>query len=476
MDIVLNHTYGPSPLAQLYWDAINNRPAQENPWYNPVQPHAFGFGEDFNHESPDTKYFFNRVVRHWISEYKLDGYRFDFSKGLTQRPSVDDAGFSAYDATRISHIMGYTNAIRAVDPGSIVILEHFTHIQEEKQLADSGLLIWGNQNFTYSGATRASSGNWDFSGGIASVKGLNQNHLVTYMESHDEERLMRIALTQGAQSGGYNIRDTTTALKRMELNAAFFLTLPGPKMIWQFGELGYDYSINHCQDGTINNNCRVDPKPIRWDYLNDARRKSVYTTYSRLNALRFHPWYRDAFQTGTVQHNFSSAFKWLRVNSGDSSRLVVVGNFGTLPVTGSVTFPSAGTWFNFFSNTTFAATGSPQNISLEPGEYRVFVNRNVNNVQVTPVSAITVPESFSASIYPNPSQGDFNLDLDLVQSGRVTIELYTAMGQQAAILYQGFLVRGKHRLPLQYTQGAAGSYYLKIVTKNTSRTLAITLQ
>src|SRR6185295_14502836 len=32
MDIVLNHTYGPSPLAQLYWDPQNNRPAANNPW------------------------------------------------------------------------------------------------------------------------------------------------------------------------------------------------------------------------------------------------------------------------------------------------------------------------------------------------------------------------------------------------------------------------------------------------------------
>ena len=52
----------------------------------------------------------------------------------------------------------------------------------------------------------------------------------------------------------------------LNLNAAFLLTIPGPKMIWQFGELGYDYSINTCTNGTVNNNCRLDEKPIRWDY------------------------------------------------------------------------------------------------------------------------------------------------------------------------------------------------------------------
>ncbi|NOZ03051.1 MAG: alpha-amylase, partial [FCB group bacterium] len=38
MDIVLNHTYGQSPLVRLYWDSANNRPSVENPWYNPVSP------------------------------------------------------------------------------------------------------------------------------------------------------------------------------------------------------------------------------------------------------------------------------------------------------------------------------------------------------------------------------------------------------------------------------------------------------
>jgi hypothetical protein len=68
----------------------------------------------------------------------------------------------------------------------------------------------------------------------------------------------------------------------MELVSAFLFTIPGPKMLWQFGELGYDYSINRCTDGTIKNECRLSNKPIRWDYLNDPRRKSVYNTYSSL--------------------------------------------------------------------------------------------------------------------------------------------------------------------------------------------------
>jgi hypothetical protein len=61
------------------------------------------------------------------------------------------------------------------------------------------------------------------------------------MESHDEERLMFKNLTYGNSSGTYNIKDLQTALDRVKLAAAFFLTLPGPKMIWQFGELKLEF-------------------------------------------------------------------------------------------------------------------------------------------------------------------------------------------------------------------------------------------
>ena len=64
------------------------------------------------------------------------------------------------------------------------------------------------------------------------------------MESHDEERLMYKNLTFGYAAGGYSTKDKNTALSRVEAAASMFLTVPGPKMIWQFGELGYDVSID----------------------------------------------------------------------------------------------------------------------------------------------------------------------------------------------------------------------------------------
>ena len=49
-------------------------------------------------------------------------------------------------------------------------------------------------------------------------------------------------------------------------------------MIWQFEELGYDYSINTCSDGvTVSPDCRVAAKPVRWDYYSQPERKHLTT-------------------------------------------------------------------------------------------------------------------------------------------------------------------------------------------------------
>ena len=73
--------------------------------------HPFNVFNDFNHESTATRYFFSRVVEHWLQEYKLDGFRFDLSKGFTQTnsctsPNCDSnpevTNWSAYDAGRVA--------------------------------------------------------------------------------------------------------------------------------------------------------------------------------------------------------------------------------------------------------------------------------------------------------------------------------------------------------------------------------------
>ncbi len=391
MDMVLNHSFGSAPMVQLYWDAVNNRPAANNPWFNPVPKHAFNVGYDMNHESLATRYFVSRVIDHWLNNYKIDGFRFDLSKGFTQTQTCDANGnncnvslWGNYDQSRVDIWKRYYDTIQLKSPGAYTILEHFADNSEETVLSNYGMMLWGNMNYNYNQASMGYSTGWDFSQGIASQRGWTNPYLVTYMESHDEERLMYKNIQFGNSSGGYNVKDTATALKRNELDAAFFFTLPGPKMIWQFGELGYDYSINYCQDGSNNSNCRTDAKPIRWDYLQQVNRKKLHDIYSALIKLRFNATYKDAFVLNISQQSLGGAFKWIELN-GTTGKIVVIGNFDVVPQTGSVTFQNAGTWYDYLNGTTITATGSPQFFTLQPGEYHVFTNTNV----ILPVTLVS---------------------------------------------------------------------------------------
>jgi len=136
MDLVLNHTYGQSPFVRLYNEGEWGRPTEENPWYNTqsnfTNPDA-QWGNDLNHESIHTQRLVDRINHSWMKEYKIDGFRFDFTKGFgnnTKDPG--DPWGSNYDPDRIRLLKRMADAIWNVDPTAYVVLEHLAVNTEEK--------------------------------------------------------------------------------------------------------------------------------------------------------------------------------------------------------------------------------------------------------------------------------------------------------------------------------------------------------
>jgi len=484
MDIALNHSFGLSPMVQLYWDAANSRPAANNPWFNPVAKHAFNVGFDMNHQSAATQYFVSRVVEHWLLNYKIDGFRFDLSKGFTQTQTCDNNGgncnvsaWSAYDASRVAIWKRYYDTVQLKSPGSYAILEHFADNTEEIELSNYGMLLWGNMNYNYAQASMGYSTGWDFSNGIYTVRNWTQPYLVTYMESHDEERLMYKNVQFGNSSAGYNVKDLNTALKRIEMCGAFLFTMPGPKMLWQFEETGYDLSINRCEDGTTSDNCRLSPKPIHWDYMQNIQRKRLHDVFAELIKLRSHSLYKDVFITNQINRSLSSGFKWLQVTT-DTSKICVVGNFDVVTQTGSVTFQSAGTWYDYIDGSTISATGAAQNITLQPGEYHVYLNRNVGSSLVTAIPPVNSNrDGLFVNVYPNPGEQNMTIDLNLPESGNVQIDLLSINGQKMKTVHSGFLTKGFHTINFKTglkLQG--GVYLLRMNTKTLSGSVRLVLK
>lgn len=365
-DIVLNHAYGTNPMVMMYWDQANNRPATNNPWFNTVSPNtSFSWGYDFNHESTYTKQFVDSATSYWMTEYKVDGFRFDFTKGFTNTPG-DGSG---YDASRIAILKRIAGQVWKVNPEAMVILEHFADNAEEKELIawQDGMLIWGNANYNFNEATMGyhENGKSDFSWASWQNRGFSKPGLVTYMESHDEERLMYKNLTYGASSGSYSVKNLSTALNRNAMAAAFFFSLTGPKMIWQFGELGYDISIDE--------NGRTGEKPVKWNYFDDTNRKKLFDVYAAMIRLRDQ---FPVFTSGTETLNLNGELKSIQL-ALNNHHITLIGNFGLTQQTMTVPFQHTGTWYEFFSGGTLTVSSSPVTVTLGPGEYRLYSDQDL---------------------------------------------------------------------------------------------------
>lgn len=417
LDMVLNHSFGQSPMVRLYFDNANNRPSANNPWFNQADKHPFGVGYDFNHENQATKDFADSVIRFWIDEYKIDGYRFDLSKGFTQKATTDVGAWSAYDPGRISIWKRIYNKVRTYDSTAYMILEHFADNTEEKELSDYGFMLWGNMNYNYNEATMGYTSTSSLNGGDYKTRGWQKPHLVTYAESHDEERLMYKNIQFGNVSGNYNVKTLKTGLRRIEAAMCFLIPLQGPKMIWQFGELGYDYSINF--------NGRVGNKPIRWDYFNDASRKRIYEVTSILGWLKNT---QPSYSSNNYIFNAASAVKIYKVNDANLNT-VCVANFNVKTDSVIPTFQHTGTWYELFTNDSIIITDVQQKLVLQAGEYKFYTDKKLN--PPSPLTGVSSSKNnvLEAKVYPNPITDE--LLLEWTSNGEnATIEIHDLLGKK----------------------------------------------
>lgn len=476
MDMTMNHCFGTAPQARLYWDGANNQPAANNPWLNPTAKHPFNVGYDFNHESNETKYLVDRVIEHWLTEYKIDGFRWDLSKGFTQNFSADVGAWNNYDVSRVNIWKRIYDKMQTVSNNSYCILEHLGGNDEEKDLANYGMMLWGKETDPFNEMSMGYVANSNFQGVFHNARNWSQQHLVGYAESHDEERTMYKNISFGSMANmSHNVRQLPVALRRNEMIAAHLLMAPGPKMFWQFAEVGYDISINYCTNGTINPNCRTDNKPIRWNYFTDPDRKRLYDVYSSLNKLRsLKP---NCFTNGVPTWGTGGLFKWMVVNEA-SLKVVVISNMDVNNHTGFVTFPTTGTYYDYLNGGTIMATGGSQSFTLAPGEYKVYIDQDIDGRITTGI--FNTPQTIKNMrilTYPNPVVNTALIEYDLPENGKVEISLINNQGQQVAVLYNGYKLKGTYNLSYNRPSALpAGVYMLKFNVNNKQKIEKLTIQ
>jgi glycosidase len=442
LDVVYNQADYEFPYVKMYWDGT--QPSTDSPFFNQQATHPFSVFFDFNHESQATKSYVERANEFWIKEYKIDGYRFDLAKGFTQKKTNDDGQFRLYDQTRIDIWKNYYDKIRAYDKDAYVILELFSEDLEEQALTDMGMMVWGNQNGDARNAVKGNSS--DFSRFSYKARGFKTPSAVGYMESHDEERI--------AFDAGKIITSLPVLMERSKAAAATLLTIPGPKMIWQFGELGYDISIDQ--------NGRTGKKPIKWEYFQDAERLKLYKVYAEIIKLKTT---QDIFKTTDFQADLGGIVKKMTLKSG-VNQLVSIANFALIDRTIGDIFPSLGKWYDYFTGEEINITDLSKSYSFQGGEFHIYTTNQFPKPEANLVTWKALNNTILAleneteediKLYPNPSQEKIQIEIPAFTKGIFLLKINNLTGRMVS----EFEIRGGQKsYSIDIKNLPEGTYFL----------------
>jgi len=414
-DMVLNHAFYSNVMAKMYWNDELNRPANDNPWFNPEHKMIYDsnghWGADWNHESEHVQTMVDRILDYWLQEFNFDGFRFDFTKGFGQTaPDSGDPWAGSKDQDRIDLLLRMANGMKTRNPGAVVIFEHLADFDEENDLADAGILMWSGIGHHNSVKGLILGWNGDdtniYSNGVynSASKGFTYANLMSYAESHDEERL------------GYEVKrwfnwsdfagpkvtsaDSLNAIvDRLKMAVAFNLLLPGPRMLWQFQELGYDIGIDF--------NGRTGEKPPKWDYYNNSKRRELHNLVSKLLKIRnrydLYSTTPDYGNIGLGAGNLTTP-RVMRLSTSDGKHVIVVANID--PAAGHNVYPNfdvTGTWYKYNGNptvdgTTLVVSNTGDPFYLNYSEMLVFTNFEIDKCTDVRSTSDTGPFSLREAV------------------------------------------------------------------------------
>ena len=445
LDIALNHAFGRNAMNRMWMNDPDGdgwgSPASDSPYFNMVATHSYSVGSDFNHQQSRTQNYTRRVVKQWIEEFKIDGFRWDLTKGFTQNATGSEANTNAYQQDRVDVLKNYADYTWSLDPTHYAIFEHLGSDNEEKEWANyrlsetpsKGVMMWSEMTYAYAQlASGYATGADIYRIGSDAHSGFLGKRVMGYPESHDKERLLYTAMTTGNGAGAAPpFGNLNNALGRMSAIGATSLLIPGPKMIWHFADLGMQMSIYDCNNGTVNTesdptpgDCKLNTKPQpQWvgNWLGVTERAKIYNDWSKMIALKVsEPVFEGSYSISPDGNNVKQRI-YIFDNALPSTQLknvVVLANFSVANLTIVPSFPYAGTWYNLMDNSSITVTDVNAPISINAGQFFVYGNKlsTLGNNEIEAAKAITLS--------PNPTSNNFTLSANTTK-----VEIYSITGQ-----------------------------------------------
>lgn len=478
LDVALNHAFGRNPMDRMWMSDPDGDgwggPASDNPYFNVTATHSYSVGNDFNHQLPRTKTYVKRVEKQWIEEFKIDGFRWDLTKGFTQNCASGDACTNSFQQDRVDVLKDYADYAWSLDPTHYAIFEHLGNDNEEQVWANyriaetpsKGVMMWGKMTNQYNQLSMGYNTDDDISRiGSNAHSGFLGKRVMGYPESHDEERLMyKNKLYGNSTNPLHDVKDLNIALLRMSAIGAISLLVPGPKMIWHFADLGMNNSIFTASNGTVNTDsdatpgdAKLDTKPQpQWtsNWLGDPNRNKIYADWSKMINLKItEPVFNGSY---TISSGYSVLTP--RIYIFDNSLLptqvqnvVILSNFNVTDQNIVPNFPYPGTWYNLMDNSSIDVTDVNATLLIAAGGFKIYGNKP-SSLGVTNFGL-----SQDIYLYPNPSSTYFTINANTSK-----VEIYSITGQ----LVKSFNTNQSKDYQFSISDLNKGVYFVKALNEN----------
>lgn len=348
LDVAFNHAWGEHPYYHIYPPLFGPNGewlADWNPFFHqtPQAVNMWG-GVDWDHFAPITTRYFQDIVRYWLQEYHVDGFRFDWVCGVDYDSNNPmQPGFDPYHG-----ISAICWAARQVKPDCLLIGEFWqlegTHPEKTsaKMVRETPMDACWNGTFHHT-LEEVSNQRWQWEkkdiwralGGFRDEGFGSATQIVNFTCSHDEVRpeheLKFYSAGYIRRPDGMSVAEM--ALRKAQLGLVALFAVPGVPMIYSGQEFGEDTprTIDFC--------------PINWEKLKRTAHHQHYDLVCRLIMVRRN---YQALRSDNI--NFESDDfvheQTVRLRRWDENGTTVLAalNFSEATRTVTLDLPSAGVW------------------------------------------------------------------------------------------------------------------------------------
>jgi|FLOH01.1.fsa_nt_gi 1,4-alpha-glucan branching enzyme len=419
LDVVWNHVNSSGPLWQIQPNFALNPYCKDWTDLRPNETqNSYGM-IDLDHFTDEMQEHVRIIQQRWIEEFHVDGYRYDFTRGIGWDMAQPDYG-----------ILGWVTAMNNFDPSLMQIAEHLP--ADPYLIANSQLDAGWHDSFrdrlydeAYSPISLETMREQviklrEYSNTGSSYS--NRTQAIKSIVTHDEQSL----IMEMVQWGGVPL---TIALQRDKLYSAMTFTSLGVPMMWQGQELGM-------KSGWVGgDNDKLSYRPMDWSLLDTERGQSHLALYKQLITLRKHNpamWrgaYQDLWRYTTervIVWGFNDTFF-----SGRGDQVTIIANFsGSSQTVQNVPFMSAGDWHNYIdpANSLTTADGNYGELTIPAYGMMIFTNYIYpNDAQ----KSIQNPNSFELKgLYPNPFNQSIAIEYNIPSEAlSLRLDIYNLRGE-----------------------------------------------